>query len=97
MDEFNCNTNRTSNAFNSLIAIGANKTAILINSEPNLITENIFDGDYLDDNLTDIRNIPTEPGLYKCKIFVYGYKCVNDCGTEYYMDVWMDSIEKIDQ
>ncbi len=78
-----------------IIAVTDNDMAILLKSEPNLIEENVFDGHYLEDNLSDTKNIPKEAGIYKCKIISSGAFYYTDCGNEYDMSVVMEDVEKI--
>ncbi len=67
----------------------------LLKSEPNIFDDNVFDGNDLEDNLTETKNFPKETGIYKCKILVHAYKYFNGDCTEYDVNVWMEDIEKI--
>ena len=76
-----------------IIAVTKNDSYIII---PNDLEE-VFDGDNLEDNLTNMKNIPKEPGLYKTKIKYFSYKCnIPIEPVEYDLDITIESIEKIE-
>ena len=59
--------------------------------------ENFLDGSYLTDNLSDNKNIPTEPGVYKCNFRFRSYKCnipIDPDEGEY--DFTIEKCEKVD-
>lgn len=58
-----------------IIAISENGQGVLLKSFPNLFNNELFESCLLEDNLTNIKNIPTEVGLYTCKIKVYSFPC----------------------
>jgi len=37
--------------------------------------DGLYDGDELEDSLSDKQNLPKEPGLYKCQIRYHTFKC----------------------
>ena len=59
--------------------------------------ENFLDGSYLTDNLSDNKNIPTEPGVYKCNFRFRSYKCnipIDPDELDY--DFTIEKCEKVD-
>jgi hypothetical protein len=50
--------------------------------------------DFIKDNLTDLRNIPDEHGLYCAKMRIFSYQCNNyDDPTEYDMNITLEDIK----
>lgn len=47
----------------------------ITDKKPENTLENFLDSSYLSDNLSDNKNIPTEPGVYKCNFRFRSYKC----------------------
>lgn len=80
----------------SVIAICQDGSKILIHSTPSLFEHDMFDGIFLDDNLTSKKNVPTEPGIYQCDIMYHGYRSVTDCGVDYDVDIWLENVQKLD-
>ena len=79
-----------------LIAVDSKGCAILISSKPDLYEHDLFDSSLLEDNITDdLHNVPTEPGVYKCKIFVLGTQSNTQEGMEYDMRSWVEDVTKI--
>lgn len=58
--------------YDCIIVVTKYNGAYLIKSDPGL--EDAFDGQDLDDNLTDTTNLPSEPGVYKCQIRYHGFE-----------------------
>lgn len=82
---------------NCIIAVSENGCAILLKSEPNLFENEIFDGNDLNDNINkNEKDIPTEFGVYRCKIMVYAYSYHTDCGTEYDVNTWLEDVVKLE-
>ena len=82
-----------------VIAVDEKSRAFLINSEPSLYQFDQFDGPFLADNLNCSQkrsNIPTEMGIYKCKIMYHGLKYFTGDGYEYDVDCWMEDAVKIE-
>ena len=46
----------------------------ITDKKPEDTLENFLDGSYLSDNLSDNKNMPTEPGIYKCIFRFHSYK-----------------------
>jgi len=78
-----------------LVAVDENGHALLIKSEPSLFENGVFDGHFLDDTITDKKNMPFECGIYKCKIMVYAYSYFTGDTTEYDMNVWCEDVVKL--
>jgi hypothetical protein len=83
--------------FNCIIAVGEKGTAFMLDSSPSVYEHDAFDGDYLDDNISENRkDIPKEKGIYKCVIEVRHSKYLTDCGYEYDCYTSIKNIEKLD-
>lgn len=85
------------NTFKCIISSTDSDEWVLINSIPNLIELDIFDGIFLSDNTTNFEKVklPKDKGVYKCDITIsqqVSY-CL-DC-SEYDMDISIDNIELI--
>lgn len=77
-----------------LIAVTFDGRAFLIKTKKNF--EEAFDGSDLEDNLTDIKNIPKEAGIYKCIIKYYSFKCnIPIDPEEWDCNVTIDSYELV--
>jgi hypothetical protein len=82
---------------NCIIAVDERGDAFLIKSEPSLYEHDIFDGNSLEDNInTNVKDIPTECGIYKCKIMVQHHSYMTDIGTEYDVNTWLEDVVKLD-
>jgi len=73
-------------SFECLIAVAFNKDAVIIDFPEDLI--NTLDGCFCADN--EFKNIPQEPGFYKCKVdfdfeqgYFEGYKADGENTWEY--------------
>ena len=79
------------------IAVDSKGSATVVSSKPSLYENDLFNGTLLVDNITDdLHKIPTEPGVYRCKIFVLGIRSNTQEGIEYDMSTWIDEVTKID-
>lgn len=86
---------------NCVIGVSECGEAFLIESEPSLIKDEygfeLFDGCFLDDNLTAHKDTPKESGIYKCKILV---KWINAATESEPMDfeafIWLSDVIKIE-
>jgi len=56
-----------------LIAVSITGTGTLIKTDKKFAE--YLDGTDLEDNITDFRDIPKEPGIYKCTIKHHTFKC----------------------
>jgi len=57
----------------------------------------LFDGPLIEDNITDLSNVPDKPGIYKCNIHALSYQSNNPQDpVEYDIDVWLEKVEKIE-
>ena len=78
-----------------LIAVTFDGWAFLVKSENNF--EEAFDGSYLEDNLTDIKQIPKEAGIYKCIIRYHSFKCnIPIDPEEWDCNITIESCELVD-
>jgi hypothetical protein len=78
-----------------LIAVAFDGRAFLIKTENNF--DEAFDGSDLEDNLTNIKNIPKEAGIYKCVIRYHSFKCnIPIDPEEWDSDVTIESCELVD-
>ena len=81
--------------FKCLIAVTDEYRKFLIKSDPSLMSDDIFDGFDLEDNITEEKTLPTEVGVYECDILVDYIKSWTDCGYEYDIKSWVENINKI--
>ena len=78
-----------------LIAVTLDGSAFLIKTE-NYI-EDVFDSSDLEYILTDVKQIPKEPGIYKCVIKYQSFKCNIPIDTEEWdCKVTIESCELVD-
>jgi len=59
---------------NCIIAITANG-AYLLKSDFDFFQHELFDGDDLESNISFVKSIPTENGIYSCQIEIRTWKC----------------------
>jgi len=80
-----------------IIAVDERGHGFLLKSSPSLYEFDTFDGNCLQDNInTKTENIPTEFGIYKCKIISKVYKYYTDCGNEYDVDIWLENVVQLE-
>lgn len=78
-----------------LIAVAFDGRAFLIKAENNF--EEAFDGSDLEDNLTDIKQLPKEAGIYKCIIKYNSFKSnIPIDPEEWDCNVTIESCELVD-
>lgn len=58
---------------NCIIAVTFDRRSFIVTFED--AVEDAYDGSDLEDNLTDTKNIPKEPGIYRCVIRYHCFKC----------------------
>lgn len=79
-----------------IFVVTRNYERIIIDIEQELYDCDCLDGNNLDDNLTDTKNIPTEPGIYSSKMRIYSYQSNNyDDPIGYDMDVTLEDIKSL--
>jgi hypothetical protein len=82
------------NFYDAIIAVTFTGDKILLYADCDF---DIFDGPYLDDNLTDKKNVPEKMGIYKCKIGYYGYQTnIPEDPVEYDVSVWIEDVVEHD-
>ncbi len=84
-------------AHNCLIAITEYGPGYLIQSNP-IINSDLINGAELEDFLTlKTDNFPTEPGIYKCVIFIQNYPSLGhpEDPVEWDLSIWIEDVEKI--
>lgn len=80
--------------FDGLIAVTFNGQSVILDFD---CDPDLFDGIDLEDNLTDLKGIPTEKGLYKCKFRYDSFRCNSyDDPEEWDVNVSIQDIEKIE-
>ena len=84
------------NIHDCIISVTERGATIVLNSKPSLYETDIFDGDYLEDNIYNTKDIPSVMGIYKCKIQVEYSKYWTDCGYEHDVQSSIDDIVKMD-
>lgn len=79
-----------------LVAVPFDKSFALIVEASEVIQE-VFDGPYLEDNLTDMSNVPKEPGVYKCLLSYHAYRSNHPQDpVEWDADIFIKSYDKLD-
>ena len=109
INEFNKEIREYQNLFGSLsgknvpsehdciIAVDELGVPLLLKSEPSLYEHDLFDGRDLRDNVNfKEHDVPTEFGIYKCKIMVQGFTSNTQEGIEYDMNTWIEDVVKIE-
>lgn len=57
--------------------------------------ENLFDGIMLENNLTEQKNVPIEPGIYNCDIHYISFRCNHpEDPEEWDVNVYIDNVIK---
>ena len=81
--------------YRSLIAIPKHGDGIIIKSEG--FDVDLFDNScFLEDNLSDFKNVPDKEGVYRCDIHATSYQCNHPQDpVEYDMDMWLENVEEI--
>jgi hypothetical protein len=81
--------------YKCLIAVTFDCRSFLIKSENNL--NELFDGSNLEDNLTNIKQIPKKEGIYKCVIKYHPFKTnIPSEPQEWDHNITIENIELID-
>lgn len=82
--------------YDCIIVVDERGDAMLLKSKPSLYDNDTFDGNYLQDNINkDNKLIPTEFGIYRCKIHSKWHESYTDFGTEYDCDIWISDVVKL--
>ena len=86
------------NIHKCIIAVPEKGDAILVSSDPSLVDKDLFDGNFLADNVTDADTIPKEHGVYRCTIKCKYSKEYDSWsgGYEYDAEVWIEDAIKIE-
>ena len=93
----NAEENKDENVYDCIIAVDERGDGFLLKSRPSVYEFDTFDGNSLQDNINHkTENIPTEFGVYKCKIKTKHYKYMTDCGVEYDMESWLEDVVKLE-
>lgn len=83
--------------YNCIIAITDQGEGVLLKSHSDLYDHEIFDGCMLDELVDNVKDIPTEFGLYRCNIEVNSYKCNNpEDPVEWDMTVHLKDVNKLE-
>ena len=57
-----------------IIAVDERGVGVLLHSNPSLHSSEVFDDMFLEYNLTSTKEIPKDPGVYKCEIEVQSFR-----------------------
>jgi len=81
--------------FNCIVAVTSENNAYLIESDKDI--EEIFDGSELEDNLTNNKLIPKDPGVYNCVIRYYSFRSnIPMDPIEWDCEITIEKCKKID-
>lgn len=81
---------------NCIIAVDECGAGVLLKSEPSLYEHDLFDGLFLEDNLTNKKEIPKDAGVYRCQIEVQSFRCNHpEDPEEWDMTVVLKNVEKL--
>lgn len=84
--------------FECLIAVTQLGTGVLLTSLPDIYENEIFDGHILEENISTTyrKDIPTNPGIYLCKILARTTKCNHPQDpVEYDLTTWITDIAQV--
>lgn len=82
--------NKNPNYYDAIIAVTITGDKLLLYVECDF---DMFDGPYLDDNLTDKKNVPEKMGIYRCKIGYHGFQTnIPEDPVEYDVSVWLEDV-----
>lgn len=97
-DTFNIFGKTKETIFKSVISSSDTGQWVLLNSIPNLIELEVFDGIFLEDNIigTESEKLDLENGIYKCDIKATSYKSNHPLDpVDWELDITIDNIELI--
>lgn len=81
--------------FDCIVAVTSCSELYLIESDSPL-GDMVFDGCDLEDNLTDMKNAPNIPGVYRCKVRYHVYRSHHPLDpVEYDANLTIESYKKI--
>ena len=81
--------------FDCVVAVTSCNNLYLIESDSPL-GDMVFDGCDLEDNLTDMKNTPNKPGIYRCKVRYHAYRSHHpEDPAEYDVNLTIESYKKI--
>jgi len=80
----------------AIIVVIDEDDSFLLDSEPNILNEDVFDGTHLQDQISEYQTVPKEPGVYRCSIRVVFTKSWTDCGYEYDRETEIIDPQKIE-
>lgn len=76
-----------------IFAVDEKKNILLLKSKPSLYDLELIDDNDLGSIITKYRDdLPSGLGIYTGTIMVSSYFYSTDCGTEYDMDIWIESM-----
>lgn len=82
--------------FDCVIAVTRCGDIYLIESDSPLV-DMVFDGCDVEDNLTNMENVSSEPGIYKCNVRYHSYRSHHrEDPVEYDTSLTIESYKKID-
>jgi hypothetical protein len=94
MEEFNLLNGTGKHTYKAVFAVGFQGNTVLVDGEG--ILDELFDGESLQNTITNDKDIPTIRGLYSCNIEVHSFTCNRyDDPTEYDMTMTIKDIEPI--